>query len=31
MIYSVSKNIVTQGHRRWYHSIRRPWLRINVP
>jgi len=23
---------VTQGHRRWYYSIRRhPWLPINVP
>jgi len=22
---------VTQGHRKWYHSIRHPWLPINVP
>jgi len=22
---------VTQGHRKWYHSFRHPWLRINVP
>jgi len=22
---------VTQGHRRWFHSIRHPWLSINVP
>jgi len=22
---------VTQGHRKWYHSIRHPWLSINVP
>jgi len=22
---------VTQGHRRWYHSIRHPWLPINIP
>jgi len=21
----------TQGYRKWYHSIRRPWLPINVP
>jgi len=22
---------VTQGHRKWYHSIRHPWLPITVP
>jgi len=22
---------VTQGHRKLYHSIRQPWLPINVP
>jgi len=22
---------VTQGHRKWYHSIRHPWLPINGP
>jgi len=22
---------VTQGHRKWYKSIRHPWLPINVP
>jgi len=22
---------VTQGHRKLYHSIRHPWLPINVP
>jgi len=22
---------VTQGHRKWYHSFRHPWLPINVP
>jgi len=22
---------VTQGHRKWYHSIRHPRLPINVP
>jgi len=22
---------VTQGHRKWYHSIRCQWLPINVP
>jgi len=20
-----------QGHRKWYHSTRHPWLPINVP
>jgi len=23
--------MVTQGHRKLYHSIRRPWFAINVP
>jgi len=22
---------VTQGHRKWYHSIRHPWLPISIP
>jgi len=22
---------VTQGHRKWYQSIRHPWLPINIP
>jgi len=22
---------VIQGHRKWYHSIRNPWLPLNVP
>jgi len=22
---------VTQGHRKWSHSIRHPWLPINIP
>jgi len=23
--------MVTQAHRKWYHSIWHPWLPINVP
>jgi len=23
--------VVTQGHRKLYHSIRHPWFPINVP
>jgi len=22
---------VIQGHRKWHHSIRHPWLPINIP
>jgi len=23
--------VVTQGHQKFYHSIRHPWLPLNVP
>jgi len=22
---------VTEGHRKWYHSIRQPWRPISIP